>query len=207
MASAPDTSKQQKKAAAQTRADEQQRQANLSYGNNAINSAFSGYDDPYYDKLKSNYTDFYNPQLETKFSDAQQQALFNNARAGTINSSAAAKTNSDLQREKGTQEQSVLSGAESYANNARQQIASQKAQLQGALSASGGNYVDTGALSNIAPPTLPTLSPLGDIFSAVAGVASNDAAVRARAAGAASVLSPIQQQQQFATPSASKWVP
>lgn len=182
------------------------RQANLAAGQSAINNAFAGYGNKYFDGLKKNYTDFYNPQLETQFGNAKESALFNEARAGIVNSSAAAKTNADLEQQHGVQSQSILSGAESYANNARQQIAAEKAQLQGALVASGGNYVDTGALANIAPPSLPALTPLSDLFSAVAGVASNDAKVRAYNSGAASIPSTPQQTQPNYQPSASKWI-
>lgn len=164
-------------------------------GNNAINNAFGGYDDAYFGGLEKSYKDYYMPQLEDQYSNAKDQSLFNAARAGIINSSAAAKTNADLEKSRGTQEQAVISGAQNYANSARSQIGNQRSALQGQLQASGGNYVDTSGLSQISAPALNPLTPLGDLFSNVAGVASNDSLVRARQAGTNSILNPSGQKK------------
>lgn len=204
-ASVPSNSASEK-AAKQARSDENDREKALKKGNNSINQAFAGYNDNYYTGLQKNYTDYYDPQLATQYGDATQNALFNAARAGIVNSSAAAKTNADLARSNGEQEQSILSGAESYANQARSQISQQRSALQNQLQASGGN-LPTGALTQVAAPSLPALTPLGDLFTNIAGVASNQARVQAFQNGASGSLSTnTGQQGTSGTPSASRWI-
>jgi len=195
------------KAAQQAREDENNRQANLASGNQAINGAFSGYDNNYYGGLAKKYSNYYTPQLENQYSNATQNALFNAARAGIVDSSAAAKTNADLARSHGEQQQSIQSGAQSYANQARSQIGSQRSALQNQLMASGGN-VDVGNLTQVQAPTLPTLTPLGDLFTNTAGVVSNQARVQALQNGAngVGVLSNQNQQGTLGVPAASKWI-
>lgn len=175
----PPSNDAQKKAAEQSRKDEAARQDQLSRGMGNINSTFSQYNDGYYNNLANQYRSFYAPQLDKQYRDAKEQALFNAARAGTINSSAASKTNADVASRFGEQRQAIESGANNYANQARQQIEAQRAGLVSQLYSTGDSSVAAAGMNQIGAPALPALSPLASVFDGISGLAANDARIRA----------------------------
>ncbi len=194
------------KSAERARKTQQETQSRIAAGNKAIGSAFQSYTPGYYNSLKKKYTGVYMPQLSTQYDESKQNALFNAARAGIVDSSAAAKTNADLERTNGEQQQTILSGAENYANNARSQVNSQAAALRQENVASGGGFINGGS-GPIAAPSLQALTPLANLFTNVAGVASNAANVAAFKNGANGVLTTPNQQQTpgVPAPAPARW--
>lgn len=158
--SAADAAQQQADQAAATRA------SNISTGEGQINDLFSQYNDPYYQGLTQNYDNYYQPQLDKQYSDAQQQQLYSLANNGNLDSSAAQKASSDLAKEYAQNEQSVLSGGEDYANTAKQSVQNVRSNLTNQLLSTGDNSgINSAALNQIQVQNVQSLAPLANLFT------------------------------------------
>lgn len=116
--------------AAERRKAEEERQARIRQGNKAIDSAFSGFDDSFYEGRRGAYLDYANPQATDQYEDAFKQLTLALADNNLLNSSAAARRRADLLKKKGKIERSIGSKANEYANTARSQVGKAKTDLQ-----------------------------------------------------------------------------
>lgn len=169
-------------AEARARAEAARRAANLNTGMANINKAFAGFDDSYYNKIGSEYLDYYNPQVQKQIDDARKQMLFNASRAGTLGSSQYNENLANLDNQAQLRQNEIQSQSNARINEARNQIANQRTQQIAALNASQGDLSAgspflSGTIS-AAGPSLQPFSPIGDLFSNIAGIAANDAAIR-----------------------------
>lgn len=187
--------------AAEARRIAEAKSARLREGMANIEKGFGQFNDDYFGGISDRYKQFYRPQLEEQKTKAQDQILFNLARSGLLNSSERANAYGDLEKAYGARDQEISSNAIQQANEARRQIEAQRSSLMSQLNATGGDEVTSAAFlgdggSNLVgripvqAPTLPTYSPLGDLFSGVTSVLANDARV-ASARGADSFLQSV----------------
>ena len=136
----------------------------------SIEQAFAGFDDPFFAEAGSNIRDFFVPQLNQQFGDAQKQATFDLANQGLSDSSVAADKAGEL-KELFDRE---LQGIESKANTAEQSLRGDVSARESNLRrlAEAGTSLDS-FQSVISPEVsqvnLPTnFSALGDIFGSAA---------------------------------------
>lgn len=163
--------KQQLKEAEEARAREAAREARIKSGSEAVTNQFNQFDDAFYGKREQAYMGYYQPQLDDKFADARKQLTYAFARAGTLNSTAAADKNADLTKQYGTQLAAIQSKAQGEADNLRTQVQGSKSSIISQLNATG----DADAASNAALAStkqmynsVPSYNPLGDIFAGIA---------------------------------------
>lgn len=156
-----------KQEALEARQREEQRQADIKTGLTSINDQFKGFNDAFYKTRENNILDYYKPQLDTQFDKAKDQLTYAFARAGTLNSTAAADRNADLKTQYDLQNAGLVSNAKSDANNLRASVNNQQQNLISQLNASAdANQAAnnaTAATSQIYQ-NQPTYSLLGDIF-------------------------------------------
>jgi len=176
---------QQQQEAAEARAREEARQARIREGTAKIETQFGQFDDDFFAQRRAAYNDYYQPQLEDKFKNAQEKLTFALARAGTLNSTLAAERNADLLRDLDVQRATINSKAENDVNQFRGRIQNEKSALVSQLNAtSDADRASNEALARTQylQQNTPEYSPLGDIFLGVASGIGNYLAGREDAA-------------------------
>jgi hypothetical protein len=164
--------------AAQQRADELARQNRINQSIAGINKTFSQFDNDWFGAKKNDYLNYYAPQIDQQYGSAKQDTLFQLARQGLIDSSAGAKVYSDLARDYGNQQQSIQSGANSYEQQARSQVETQRNNLINQATATANPQASASAANN-AVGSLQMIqpqggySPLAGLFNTFAGAAAN----------------------------------
>jgi hypothetical protein len=156
--------------AAQQAADEQARQDRIKQGQGSIDSAFSGFDQNFYDNRAKAYEDYANPQLDDKFQQSRRDLMYALARNNILDSSEAARATGQLEKDYNTQKQSIVDTGQGYANQARSQVESNRTDLVNELTSSADpNTVASQAQSRAgAVSANPTFSPLGAMFQNLA---------------------------------------
>lgn len=152
--------------AAIARQQETARQAQVTSGQGAIDSAFSAFNPAYYDQYTKAYTDNYNPQVDDQFAKAKQGLQYDFARRGTLNSTGAQTGFGDLIKSYGDARDQVASNALGATNTLQSQVSANKTNLYN-MNASAAD--PTAAAANAAGSvgslmTPATYSPLADLF-------------------------------------------
>lgn len=161
------------------------RQKQITEGTASINSKFDSQFTPdYFDKLKQNYLDFAQPQLDKQYADTQKKLTFNLARNGNMDSSAAGTQFADLLSQYQANSQKLANDALSQANTAKNAVENSRASLISQLNTTG----DQTAAANSAATQAQLLaqpaaySPLGDMFSATTSALATQAQLEKQAA-------------------------
>lgn len=171
--------KQQSREAQEARAQEEARQARIRAGSAKVDQTFAGFDDNWFSGKRQEHMDFYQPQLDDQFKDANEQLIYALSRAGTLNSSIAADKQADLSKRYDLQKATILSQANDSSNQMRGQVQGEKSNLLAQLNATGdADRVSNDALSRSQQlfQAAPSYNPLGDIFAGVSAGIGNAAA-------------------------------
>lgn len=157
---------------------ERERQNRISQGVSNIDSAFSGFDDDFYQRYQDQYLDYYTPQLDDKYQDAVKRLTLQLAQTGNLTGSVGANQLADLKEYYGQQGQAITGQALDATNQLRGNIDNRKSQLYadnrasadpGAASAAAASAVQY--LQPSAPST-PLADVFGDFFSNLGNVAA-----------------------------------
>lgn len=162
-------------AAEAQRAREAERQANIRLGAESINSAFSSFNDEFYNTRETDYLDYALPQLDEQYEDARSELILSLARNGRLQSSVRGDKIAELQKKYDLQRQAIQSQATGFANDARSSVANSRANLisQNNAIADPSQVGSLAASSAQALQASPTFSPLGTVFQNVtAGLAT-----------------------------------
>ena len=146
---------------------EEERQARIVQGTSAIDSAFSGFNDDFYNNYQNTYTDYYYPQLDDQYNDARKRLTLQLAKTGNLTSSAGINQMGDLQEYYNTQRTGITNQALNAANDLRADVDMRKSQLY----ADNRSAADPGSATSAAAsaaaalqPTAPS-SPLANTFA------------------------------------------
>ena len=173
------------KAEAETKAREDKRQADIKAGNAAVDSAFSQYDNNYYDNFKSTYTGNFNPEIDNQYSDATGKMTAALAGRGMLDSSLGAAKFGEALTTKNAARARVANDAEVAAGDMKGKVAARKTDLyslnQAAADPEGIAAQATGAATALAAP--PQYSELGQVFANVLAPFSNYVSARNNSAG------------------------
>ncbi len=143
-----------------------QRQAQIKTGQGNIDTAFSKFDQPYFDQYTKTYEDNYNPQVDDQYALAKQKEKYNFARAGVLDSTPAIFGADQLNKKYGDQRQQIASNAIGATNSVKTGVANQKSQLY-SLNSSAADPTLAAQNAAASAETLsaqPQYSTLGDIF-------------------------------------------
>ena len=172
------------KEAARARKAEEERQARIREGTEAIDTTFGQFDDDFFDGISKSYSDFARPDLDRQFGDAREKLTYALARSGTLDSSMRAEQDGDLTRRYGEGLQDITDKGRAYATEARTGVEGARSDLTTMLQATGDNVgASNAALSRASIlSTPPSYSPLGQLFQDVtSGLATQAAFERAEA--------------------------
>lgn len=142
-------------------------QANIAAGNTSIDSAFSKFDPSYYSGYQKAYTDYYNPQVDTQYKDAEGTLESGLARDGLSKSSVAASQIGTLFGDYADQKAAIGNQAADASNELEGKVADEKSNLY-ALNAASADpaQASTQALAASTALVAPTsFSPLGSLFA------------------------------------------
>lgn len=152
-----------------------------------INSAFSGFDDRYYDSIADAFKNYYQPQVTRQFDDASRNIIY--AAPGGVGSSTFASKLSEAERERQQAGTDVAANAQNEAMAAKTGIEGQKANLLG-LAESSEDPAALGAQAVAgaqASSYVPKYSAIGDLVSRYASLASAAGALENQGYGRQSV--------------------
>lgn len=153
-------------AADRARAEEEARQSRIRAGTAAINEKFSGFNDEFYNKRKQEFADFANPDAQRQYKDAQGSIMYGLARSGNLASSERARQLGVVNRERDVAAMRIADKGQEYANQARNQVESNRTDLINQVNATG----DANLAANQAMNRMATLKPspafegLGSLF-------------------------------------------
>jgi hypothetical protein len=130
-----------------------------------------GFTQEFYDKYKQGILDYYNPQVAQKYGEARDETTYRLARAGTLESSAAAQEVAKLYEQNLKREGEVRSQADTATAELESRVNAEKnaaiAQLYATEDPEVATSQATHAVENISAEQ-PDLSPLGQIFDVAA---------------------------------------
>jgi hypothetical protein len=122
-------SKEAARARAETQQREEEKNARIGQGRQAIDSAFSQFGDPYFQDFQNAYTTNYNQSLDDQFASARDQLIAQLAARGMTESSVGAGKIGDLQKRYGDERAAIGNRAADEANSLKSQIEQQRAAL------------------------------------------------------------------------------
>lgn len=172
-------------AAEAARKQEEERQAQIKQGMASIDSAFSPFNDDYFSGKSKAYSNYYLPQLQQQFDDANSALRLQLSASGLGNSSAGAFGTARLAKEYADRQADIAAKAGDYAGSARQSVQDMRNQLTSQLNATS----DAGAAAQAAQSQAyasmnrpNSFEPLGNAFTQLAKLYQNDTAT-AQASG------------------------
>lgn len=196
--------------AAKAREEEQRRQEKIRVGTRNVNAIFDGgtykpildqtdrglvfgdeeqregqFTDDFFEGRRKSFLDYYTPQVEDQYSDAQRELTFALARGGNLNSSTRGEQVGDLQKLYDTQTKSIADQALAHENQARTSVEDTRSNLIATLNATGdAQGAVNSALSRAAVLSKPSAyDPLGQLFvDFTSGLGTQAALERAEAA-------------------------
>lgn len=141
------------------------------------------FDDAYYNNIGNQYTSYYDPQLSDQYQNALNSLTLQLGQQGILQSSEGDRQLANLQKQYTAEQQSVASNSLAAENSAKQQVASQKAQLIAlANTAADPSAVASQVSQSAASAVSPTqFSPLANVFTGLLGQGTNALAIQSGA--------------------------
>jgi hypothetical protein len=166
----------QKDQAAKAEAESTARRAAMTEGLGKIGSIFSGFDDPYYQGIQTNYLNYANPQIAQSQERAQTGLRSALANKGKLHSSTDASQQGELATTFGGIFRDAQTKSLDYANQQRNQVLAAKqnsiAQMYGSESPDVGLQAASGAVGAL--QTGPAFEPISALLGQAARYATMD---------------------------------
>lgn len=139
----------------------------LAQGKAAIDQQFAGFTPEFYNQKKQDYINYAMPQLGQQFRTQQNEAQYALANKGQTRSSQAEALNRTLGQSLAQNQQTIANTGQAQANQLRQNVEGQRANLYGILSSSQDpSMAATGALAAAQNYTTPSaFVPIGQMFA------------------------------------------
>lgn len=159
-------------AAADNRALEAQKQAQVAAEVAKINQAFGAYNDDYFKGVSGAYMSHYQPELAKQYQTAREQLIYTQPGGGQ--GSAYNQAMADLEEENSKHLTDLQNNANSYASDYRRNVEGERSSLMNMASINSGSgaaaqqAVNTAKALSAPPP----YSALGDLFAKIAGNAA-----------------------------------
>jgi hypothetical protein len=127
-----------------------------------------GFDDAFYNNYKQQILDYYQPDEQRQYDQAQRDLTYNLARAGTLQSSTAADKQGDLAYNDALQKANIVANANAQTGNLQNQIQSNKQDLINQLYATDDPTLTANLAESSAKASQlqdPTLTPAASLFT------------------------------------------
>lgn len=175
------------------RAEEDARQARIRDATAAVNTSFDSMFTPdFYAGREKSYRDYYKPQIDDQFADAQKELTYWLADRGTLNSSIRNDKTADLTKMYDTGVRQINSGALDLSNKTKGDVARTRASLiADARDSADPTYSGGAATSSIQSLAAPeSFNPLADMFATFTGALGQQAALERAAALSGGAIKP-----------------
>ena len=169
---------------------ERQRQAQINAGMEAVNQAFTPFNDAYYANISDLYKQHYTPLVTEQYAEAKRQLPFT---FGNTQNSEYTKRMGELERDYERQQVDIGAKALDFGNQQRQSVESQRGSLSNQVTA-GATPGTAASLADGAAKSLsatPAFSAIGDLFGKYVANASNGAYQQYGIPGGTSSNTPI----------------
>lgn len=165
-----------KKAAEAARRAEEERQQNIKNALGAIDTAFAGFNDGFYDSRAQAYQNFALPELGVQTQDANRNLVYKLANQRLLGSSAARFTKNKLDDDVLRQKQGIVDSSMQQANQLKQQVAQEKGTLYSqALMSADPAAARSSAITSAASLQLPsTFAPVSNFLQGWANTYLSD---------------------------------
>ena len=163
-----------------------------------------GFDDAFYNKYKQQVLDYYQPDEQRQYQEAQRDLTYNLARAGTLQSSTAGDKQGDLAYNDALQKANIVANANAQTGQLQNQIQSNKQDLINQLYATDDPTLTANLAESSAKASQlqnPTLTPAASLFTPIA--VGSTTALSGLGYGASPYASPYTQPPASPTPAAS----
>lgn len=156
------------------RQQEAARQQRITEGQGKIDSAFAGFDDQFFSNFQNDYLNYYTPQMQDQFADANRQLTLSLASAGGLTSSAGLRRQDELQRAFQQRSAELANTAATEANRRRAEVESARTDLLSLnRAAADPSQVSAQALARAGTLQGPMdYQPLGDLFGSLVSTAT-----------------------------------
>jgi hypothetical protein len=127
-----------------------------------------GFDDAFYNNYKQKVLDYYQPDEQRQYQQAQRDLTYNLARAGTLQSSTEADKQGDLAYDDALQKANIVANANTQTGNLQNQIQSNKQDLINQLYATDDPTLTANLAESSAKASQlqdPTLTPAASLFT------------------------------------------
>jgi hypothetical protein len=146
---------------------EKERQTRVEQGIGAVNAAYSGFNEPFYQNRVNAYTRYAMPQLAEQYRDTSNQLRYAMGNRGLVGSSAMGEARSALNRNNTRAVQAVGDTAIGQAQALRQQVENSRSNLLNQLyqtaEPAGAASAATGTAASFAMPS--AMPSLGNMFN------------------------------------------
>jgi len=162
--------------AAASRQMEIDRQNRIKEGIAAVQNAFKGFDQGFYDKQRANYTAWAQPQINRQYDTQLDQLRYGIARTGLGGSSVAAKAKGDLSQQLSDANMNMAQAARDYMQRSQNQVEAARQDLIAQATATADpQLVANNAISRAQMNTAgPAFTPLGSLFNVASPIVAND---------------------------------
>lgn len=158
-------------AAEEARRKEEERRRKIAEGKTRIDSAFSQFNDGYYDQYNADYRGYYTPELEDQYSTARDKLTAVLAGRGILEGTPGASRIAELDKKYNTTRTQVANDAEAASRDLRTRVENNKTDLyslnQSSADPEGIGARAIGQATALEAP--PTYNPLGDVFASLLG--------------------------------------
>lgn len=143
------------------------RQADIREGRTKIDDAFSRFDDPFFDNIRTSHEDFLFPQIDQQYADATRRLKLKLAGAGTLNSGAGAQNLGRLTENFNLQRTGIANQAFDASNRHRQLVENERSDLYNLNTSSADPAAIAVQAASRAGPLLtpPSASPISNVFA------------------------------------------
>lgn len=153
--------------AQQQRADETAREQRINSGMASIANIFGGFNDDFYKKRYGDYMSYATPQIDQQAGKQRAQMIFDLARTGNLDSSAAADKSAELTETTNQQKINAANEGLNQENSLRSQVEGTRSNLVSELNATGNDQAASDAAmratQNLNQPA--GFSPLAGMFN------------------------------------------
>ena len=179
--------------AAKAEQREAERQQRIQTGISSINQQFAGFDNGYYDNIRSKYQDFVNPQIDREEERTRDKVKYGLARSGILDSSAGAKEFGDLSTTYDAARVDATARANDLAQNRRTQVEGNRSNIVSQLYASENPEIalQSAQRSVQSLNQVPSFEPITDILANAAQFASRDYMNQQYGTGSPGVFTPL----------------
>ena len=159
--------------AQQAKQQEADRQSRLATGSQAVNDIFDAgnFNDAFYNKYNQAQLDYYQPQVDTQYSQAKAKLTTDLARSGMLNSSTAGYDQGLLSNEYNANTAGVNANADTSTGALRQSILGEKTSALNQLYSTEDPTLAADTATGMVQQgqlTRPNLAPLGQLFAPIA---------------------------------------